>query len=133
MRSWLSRIVQPGALLNIVARSSIESLSFGTIAAELHVAPSPRVVPASIQEEPSAGFLAAFANVVDVRRGNQNHCGFYDLPKGPIRSFRDIAKAADKSALMPRNLVHRSSFGEKPVERSQMRFAGTSTMHRRQN
>jgi hypothetical protein len=33
----------------------------------LHVAPSSRVVPASIQEKPSAGFLTAFANVVNVR------------------------------------------------------------------
>jgi hypothetical protein len=54
-------------LLNIAARSSIESFSFGAIATELHVAPSSRVVPASIQEQPSAGFLTAFANVVNVR------------------------------------------------------------------
>ena len=53
--------------LNIVARSRIESLSFGAIATELHVAPPSRVVPASIQEEPSTGFLTAFANVVNVR------------------------------------------------------------------
>jgi hypothetical protein len=53
--------------LNIVARSSIEPLSFGAIATELHVAPPSRVVPASIQEEPSTGFLTAFANVVNVR------------------------------------------------------------------
>ena len=54
-------------LLHIVARSSIEAFSFGAIATELHVAPSSRVVSASIQEEPSAGFLTAFANVVNVR------------------------------------------------------------------
>ncbi len=53
--------------LNVVARSSIESLGFGAIATELHVAPPSRVVPASIQEEPSTGFLTAFANVVNVR------------------------------------------------------------------
>ena len=53
--------------LNIVAPPGIESFSFGAIATESHVAPSSRVVPASIQEKPPAGFLTAFANVVDVR------------------------------------------------------------------
>ena len=60
-------LVTGGNILNIIARSSIKSLSFGTIATELHVAPSSRVVSASIQEEPSAGVLTTFANVVNVR------------------------------------------------------------------
>lgn len=62
----------PCTFLSTATRASIESLSLGAVATELHVAPASGVVSASIEKEPSAGLFVAFANVVKLWRRQQN-------------------------------------------------------------
>src|ERR1700730_15946040 len=85
------RLRPPRPLLRTATQSRIKSPRLGAVAANLHVAPTPRVVLALVQEEPSAGFFTALANAETVRRcqqirGRVDHC-----PERPSCSSGKIA------------------------------------------
>jgi hypothetical protein len=73
------------------------------------------VVFAPVEEQPAAGFVAAFMNVMTVRRREQVGGGVYHGPNRTVGRLRKITTNAGEVGLSPYDGVRDSLIREKAV------------------
>jgi len=94
----------------------VEAPNLRAIAANAHIAPSPGMILASVQEQPPAFFVAAFANVTPVRGNEQIDGGIKDRRDQPIARSFGHAPLPCEFSLAPYDRVGNPRFRQKAVE-----------------